>query len=153
MELPSTERAKHSSDVWNIYPENAVLSATPKRKRKEANWCVLLMYEFACPVKSAAFYVNPLDLSWDLPTVKQEDRGQTFYTSHLPLPVTLAFIRIDKLPGSQEDRVTFARKSLLADIAEKVPRYDWAPPKRKIQNTFIGKIPRLVFCRGGNCAP
>jgi hypothetical protein len=150
MDVKPGTRKHHWSDRWNVYPEKAAYFSTPTltgRRPADKLWCLLLMYEFESEQHRPAFWINPLDSDWDFPSRGEMEQGDTFYVSHYPLPVSVAFVRVDQMHGTMKQRQTDAQSTLLSLTNDCVPSDEWKPPPRdeKPPPKRRSKLPRRYF--------
>lgn len=127
-------RKYHWADTWNIYPNHAAYNSTPPLKGRRPDkgiWCLLLMYVFKTEEHRPSFWVNPLDPDWDFDTQNETTCGQTFYVDHRPIPVTTAFVRIDKMTGTMQHRGHDTRDTLVSLLNDLTPKDEWRPPERE----------------------
>lgn len=126
-------RHRHRADPWSIFPESAAYFSTPPLKGRRPDrglWCILMMYAFTDEKHRQSFWINPLDKDWDLDTRSEIEYGQTFYVGHQPLPVTCAFVQIDKTKGTMKQRGKDAIDALCSLLRDETPRNEWRPQPR-----------------------
>lgn len=135
LDLTPSQKRKHPCDRWNVFVEQASLGGSKPFEYPRTHktlWCFLLMYTFEGPTdrRRDDFWVDPLDPIWDFPDRDDAEIGSTFYCSHRPLPVTVAYVKMSLVPGRRARRFQDAPQILMDMMQPLIPRHEERPKPR-----------------------